>query len=244
VIHRRDSFRASHILSQRVLENDKITVLWNTSVDSFVGADKVIEGMSTDDADEVINLLTHVVTRNINTDEVTNINCSAAFVAIGHQPNTDFVKNTLEMDGGGYLVVRPHSTYTTVDGVFAAGDVADKVYRQAVTSAGSGAMAALDAERWLSEQGIGDEAAEFEAELLREMLAENAEEAENRKEEAYPEVQRKKETSASRERKDEMKAAKAKATADAAEAADAEQEGDDEEEVVVEDEEVHEKTEL
>jgi len=243
VVHRRDSFRASHILAQRVLENDKITVLWNKTVEKFVGEDKVIPGHSQEDADEVINLLTHIVIRDVNSNELSNVNCSASFVAIGHKPNTDFVKNNLDMDNHGYLVVRPHSTYTTIEGVFAAGDVADKVYRQAITSAGSGAMAALDAERWLSEQGIGDEAAEFEAELLREMLEEQAQKAENEPESAYPELQKKKETSASREKKDERKATAAKK---ASETVNEENAGiDEEEEVVVEeDEDIEVKTEL
>mmetsp|Transcript_11593 Transcript_11593/g.29770 ORF Transcript_11593/g.29770 Transcript_11593/m.29770 type:complete len:683 (-) Transcript_11593:194-2242(-) len=243
VVHRRDSFRASHVLAQRVLENDKITVIWNHSVDKFVGENKEVAG-SAEDTPEVIDLLTHVELRDVNTGAVRSINCSAAFVAIGHKPNTEFVKDVLEMDDNGYLVIKPHSTYTTVDGVFAAGDVADKVYRQAITSAGSGAMAALDAERWLSEHGIGDEAAEFEAELLREMLAEQ--ESETREESAYPEVQRKKETSASREKKDERKARAAERAAAAAAAADNETEDvEEEEEVVVEEEEVvHERTDL
>eukprot|EP00038_Savillea_parva_P026327 m.53232 g.53232 ORF g.53232 m.53232 type:complete len:696 (+) comp7435_c0_seq1:40-2127(+) len=251
VIHRRDSFRASHILAQRVLENDKITVLWNKTVDRFVGEDKVIAGHSQEEADEVINLLTHVVIRDVNTNEESIVNCSAAFVAIGHKPNTDFVRDNLDMDNNGYLVVKPHSTYTTVEGVFAAGDVADKVYRQAVTSAGSGAMAALDAERWLSEQGIGDEAAEFEAELLREMLEEQAALAEDKPESDYPEVQQKRETSASREKKDERAAEQAAqaqgAKADGTAAGGEEDSGaEEEEEVVVEEDEevVHEKTEL
>jgi thioredoxin reductase (NADPH) len=131
-----------------------------------------------------VNLLTHVVVRDVTDNHTFNIQCAAAFVAIGHIPNTDIVKHALEVDQDGYVAVKPHSTNTAVPGVFAAGDVADKVYRQAVTSAGSGAMAALDAERWLSEQGIGDEAAEFELELLREMLAEAEEEAKNKGEEA------------------------------------------------------------
>ena len=91
---------------------------------------------------------------NSKTQEEGVVNCAAAFVAIGHDPNTKFVKGQVDMDANGYIAVKPGTTRTSVDGVFAAGDVADHVYRQAITSAGTGAMAALDAERWLSEQGV------------------------------------------------------------------------------------------
>jgi thioredoxin reductase len=99
-------------------------------------------------------LLTRVKVKNSKTKEESVINCGAAFIAIGHDPNTKFVKGQVDMDANGYIAVKPGTTRTSVDGVFAAGDVADHVYRQAITSAGTGAMAALDAERWLSEQGV------------------------------------------------------------------------------------------
>jgi NADPH-dependent glutamate synthase beta subunit-like oxidoreductase len=99
-------------------------------------------------------ILTRVKVANSKTKEESVINCGAAFVAIGHDPNTKFVKGQIDMDANGYIAVKAGSTRTSVEGVFAAGDVADHVYRQAITSAGSGAMAALDAERWLSEQGF------------------------------------------------------------------------------------------
>merc|ERR1711865_792651 len=147
VIHRRDTFRASHVLSSRVLGHHKITVKWNTTVEEFVGQ-----------PDEEGNaMLTHAVVKNTVSGETEKLNCGAAFVAVGHTPNTKLFGDGLTMDAQGYLQVLAGSTKTTVDGVFAAGDVSDKVYRQAVTSAGTGAMAALDAERWLSEEGLGVE---------------------------------------------------------------------------------------
>lgn len=144
VVHRRDSFRASHVLAERVLNHALIEVKWNCSVKEFVG----------EKDDEAREKLTHVVLKNNNGEE-EKIEVGAAFVAIGHDPNTKIFKDKLDMDDAGYLEVQGRSSKTSVDGVFAAGDVADKVYRQAVTSAGTGAMAALDAERWLSEHGLG-----------------------------------------------------------------------------------------
>jgi len=144
VVHRRDSFRASHVLAERVLNHALIEVKWNCSVKEFVG----------EKDDESREKLTHVVLKNNNGEE-EKIEVGAAFVAIGHDPNTKIFKGKLDMDDAGYLEVQGRSSKTSVDGVFAAGDVADKVYRQAVTSAGTGAMAALDAERWLSEHGLG-----------------------------------------------------------------------------------------
>lgn len=196
VVHRRDSFRASFVMQQRVLEHEKITVLWNHSVVSFGG--ETVEVPSEEEGGEASTslVLRHALVKDVNTGETQTINCAAAFVAIGHSPNTGFVKDIVDMDNHGYVITKTPSTYTTVDGVFAAGDVADKIYRQAVTSAGSGAMAALDAERWLSEHGIGDEEAEFEAELLREIMAESS--TEEREVDEYPETYRepKKEDSA------------------------------------------------
>jgi thioredoxin-disulfide reductase len=147
LIHRRDTFRASHVLASRVLGHPKIAVRWNCTVEEF-GGDKDEEGNPQ---------LTHVVIKNKISGQTEKIDVGAAFVAVGHTPNTKVFGDSLDMDQQGYLQVAAGSTKTTVDGVFAAGDVSDKVYRQAVTSAGTGAMAALDAERWLSEQGLGVE---------------------------------------------------------------------------------------
>ena len=147
VVHRRGSFRASHMLASRVLNHPKIEVKWNTVVGRFSGD---AEGRVTK---------AHLVTTapggagGATTD--TQLDIGAAFVAIGHDPNTAMFKGKLDMSAGGYLAVQGRSTRTSVEGVFACGDVADPVYRQAVTSAGLGAMAALDAERWLSERGMG-----------------------------------------------------------------------------------------
>jgi thioredoxin-disulfide reductase len=187
VLHRRDSFRASHVLAQRVLTNDKIQVIWNTTVDSFSGTVVQVpgddEGTTTD-----VETLSTVHVKDTTTGETSEIGCAAAFVAIGHSPNTKILGEALSMDKTGYVLLKGDgSTYTSVEGVFAAGDIADSVYRQAVTSSGSGAMAALDAERWLSEQGIGDEAAEFEAAMVAEMLAEMGEREERAPPAAYKE---------------------------------------------------------
>ena len=136
VIHRRDAFRASKIMQQRVLENDKITVHWNRQVKEVLGEDGV-EGL----------LLTDTTGGPDEKLEVTGM-----FLAIGHQPNSQPFNGVLDMDDAGYIkIAKPGSTYTNVEGVFACGDVADKVYRQAVTAAGTGCMAAIDAERWLAE---------------------------------------------------------------------------------------------
>ncbi len=136
VIHRRDSFRASKIMQKRVLENPKITVHWNRRVKDVLGQDAV-EGL----------LLEDTVSGAEETLKVTGM-----FLAIGHKPNSDIFKGQLDMDDTGYIYVKCGSTFTSVEGVFACGDVADKVYRQAVTAAGTGCMAAIDAERWLAEQ--------------------------------------------------------------------------------------------
>jgi thioredoxin-disulfide reductase len=163
VVHRRNEFRASHVLAQRVLQHGTIDVMWNSTVEQF-------EGKQNDQGE---NLLTHVHLKNTQTGEVKRIECTGAFVAIGHDPNTKILKNTnIEMDGQGYLKTFDGTTRTSIDGFFAAGDVADKIYRQAVTSAGSGAMSALDAERWLSENGIQDEREAVIDDVMAELMAE------------------------------------------------------------------------
>jgi thioredoxin reductase (NADPH) len=156
-VHRRDRFRASHALATRVLAHPSIGVLWNRTVSRFDGvAERVERGggivgkLSTLTAVRLIDAETGV--------DAGALEVAACFVAIGHAPNTQLFKGQLEMDGNGYLSTRGKATATSVDGVFAAGDVADHVYRQAITSAGSGAAAALDAERWLSASEVGAEA--------------------------------------------------------------------------------------
>ena len=131
VVHRRDEFRASAIMAERVLENPKISVVWNAAVVDVEG-DNVVEGVRVAD---------------VNTGEQSVIPAAAMFVAIGHQPNTELFEGILDADGEGYLIT--DGTNTNVEGVFACGDVQDTVYRQAITAAGSGCMAAIDAERWL-----------------------------------------------------------------------------------------------
>jgi thioredoxin-disulfide reductase len=153
LIHRRDSFSASYAMASRVLKHNKINILWNTTVNEFIGSPA--SGIEGEDGYEH-QRLTGVSVSNINSSERKIINCAAAFVAIGHIPNTNLFTDQLDMGSDGYVHIK-HGTSTSLDGVFAAGDVADHVYRQAITSAGSGAMAALDAERWLSTRGLGDD---------------------------------------------------------------------------------------
>ncbi|MCE2503716.1 MAG: thioredoxin-disulfide reductase [Chlorobi bacterium] len=140
IVHRRDEFRASKIMRDRVLANEKIEVIWDTVVDEILGED------------DPVKKVTGITLRNVKTDTVTKMPVDGVFMAIGHKPNTDLFQGGLEMEENGYLVVKPGTSYTSVEGVFAAGDVQDHVYRQAVTAAGSGCMAAIDAERWLEAQ--------------------------------------------------------------------------------------------
>jgi thioredoxin reductase (NADPH) len=139
LIHRRDSLRADQTLQGRVFRHPKIELLWDHVVTDVKGTDapKTVSGL---------------VLENVKTGAVNELAVEALFVAIGHDPATELFKGKLEMDGDGYLVTAPDSTATSVPGVFAAGDVQDKIYRQAVTAAGSGCMAALEAERYLAEQ--------------------------------------------------------------------------------------------
>lgn len=133
VVHRRESFRASTIMRDRVLNHPKIEVLWDSAVEEVYG-EKVVEG---------------VKLQSTTTDEVTDFPTDGVFVAIGHIPNTKIFGDQLDLDDAGYILIEPGETLTSVEGVFAAGDVTDKVYRQAITAAGIGCQAALDAERWL-----------------------------------------------------------------------------------------------
>jgi thioredoxin reductase (NADPH) len=136
IVHRRDEFRASRIMATRALEHPKIDVIWNTVVTEVSGEDKV----------------TGVTLQNTETGEVSKFPTDGVFIAIGHKPATDLFVDQLDLDQNGYVVVRQDgSTRTSVPGVFAAGDVADHVYRQAVTAAGTGCIAAIDAERWLAD---------------------------------------------------------------------------------------------
>jgi thioredoxin reductase (NADPH) len=137
VIHRRDRFRAEKIMQDRLFANPKIKVLWNSMVDEVVGTTNP-PGVS------------GVRVRNVLTGEVSTLGIDGLFVAIGHDPATALFKGQLRMDEGGYIITRPDSTATEIPGVFAAGDVKDKVFRQAVTAAGMGCMAALEAERFLA----------------------------------------------------------------------------------------------
>jgi thioredoxin reductase (NADPH) len=137
VVHRRDEFRASPIMLDRARANERIEWVTNAVVDEVLGDEGKVSG---------------VRLRDVNNDELTEIGADGLFVAIGHDPNTKLFLDQLDHDEAGYLVTKPGSTETNIEGVFAAGDVADHKYRQAVTAAGTGSMAALDAERWLAEQ--------------------------------------------------------------------------------------------
>lgn len=138
MIVRRDEMRASKIMQQRVLDTKNIQIYWNSETEEVCGEHKVEQ----------------VIIKNNKTNELSTIPVSAFFVAIGHTPNSSIFKGWLDMDESGYIKTQPGCTKTNVDGVFAAGDVQDMIYRQAVTAAGSGCMAALDAERFLSEKGL------------------------------------------------------------------------------------------
>ena len=143
LIHRRDSLRAEKIMQDRLFKNPKIEVIWNHEVDEVVGTDAP-RGVEA------------VKARHVETGAITEVPCKGFFVAIGHAPASDLIKDQLELHSGGYVWVEPGTTRTSIPGVFAAGDLTDHTYRQAVTSAGMGCMAALDAERWLAEQAAGD----------------------------------------------------------------------------------------
>jgi thioredoxin reductase (NADPH) len=139
VIHRRDKLRASKILQERAFKNPKIQFVWNSVIDEVLGEEEV-EG---------------VIIRDVKTGKKKKITCQGVFIAIGYKPNTEIFKGQLEMDSHGYLIVKD-GTQTNIKGVFAAGDVHDYRYRQAITAAGDGCRAALDAERYLEEEGLMD----------------------------------------------------------------------------------------
>ena len=138
IIHRRKEFRASKIMVERAVSNPKISFRYNQTIDEIIG--------TKDTGVQSVNL------KDTLTNEITNEACDGIFMAIGHVPNTSLFKDMINLDGSGYIITNPDSTHTNLDGVFACGDVQDHVYRQAVTAAGSGCMAAIDAERWLEQQ--------------------------------------------------------------------------------------------
>jgi thioredoxin reductase (NADPH) len=140
VVHRRDEFRASKIMQERTLANAKIEVVWNSVVEEILGEDAV----------------TGVRLRDVVTDRTSELATDGVFMAIGHTPNTSLFQGQIELDETGYVIVQEPRTATSVPGVFAAGDVTDRIYRQAVTAAGQGCKAAIDAERFLEEHGESD----------------------------------------------------------------------------------------
>ena len=136
IVHRRDEFRASKIMQERALNNPKIDVIWNSTIESMVG-------------DPQNGGLTGVVLKDTLSGETSELECDGVFIAIGHTPNSDLFRGKLDLDEKGYILTGADNTHTSVDGVFASGDIQDTIYRQAVTAAGSGCMAALDAEHFL-----------------------------------------------------------------------------------------------
>ena len=139
ILHRRDQFRASKIMAERTLKNPKIEVLWNCEVKEVKGDEKAMKS---------------VLVYNNKEDKTFDLPLEGLFIAIGHKPNTGLFKGSIELDDKGYILTQKDSTYTNIEGVFAAGDVQDIVYRQAITAAGTGCMAAIDSERWLERQGL------------------------------------------------------------------------------------------
>ncbi len=141
LIHRRDSLRSEKILQDRLFKNPKVEIMWDHTIDEVLGTENP-PGVEA------------VRTRHVHSGEVTEVPCKGFFVAIGHAPASELVKDQLETHMGGYVVTKPDSTQTSIPGVFAAGDLTDHKYRQAVTSAGMGCMAALEAERFIAEQEV------------------------------------------------------------------------------------------
>ena len=137
IVHRRDEFRASKIMADRVLNNEKIEIMWNSAVEDIHGAkDTGVTGVKIKDT---------------ISGDFRDVSCDGIFMAIGHVPNTNIFKGQIDLDEKGYITTQPDTTNTNVSGVFACGDVQDQVYRQAITAAGTGCMSAIDAERWLEE---------------------------------------------------------------------------------------------
>lgn len=136
VVHRRNEFRAEKILQDRLFKNDKISVIWDSALEEIVGTNNP-------------KSVTGVKIKNVKSGQISDLSCAGVFIAIGHKPNTDIFKNQISMDEEGYIITAPDSTKTNIAGIFAAGDVQDKIYRQAVTAAGTGCMAALEADKFL-----------------------------------------------------------------------------------------------
>jgi thioredoxin reductase (NADPH) len=147
IVHRRDRFRAEKILQQRLFKNPRITVLWDSVLEEVLGSDAPLT-------------VTGARLRNVKTGRPSQLRADGVFIAIGHVPATELFRGQLDMTTSGYLTTRPDSTHTSLAGVFAAGDVKDEVFRQAVTAAGMGCMAALEAERYLAKLENLAEAAE------------------------------------------------------------------------------------
>ena len=147
LVHRRDTLRSEKILQDRLMENEKIEVVWNSAIEEILGDDEPLG-------------VTGVKLRDTKTGEITERQVHGVFVAIGHDPATNVFKGKVEMDDEGYILTKVGTTHTNIPGVFAAGDVVDKHYRQAVTAAGMGCMAALDAEKYLGELSVTQRAAE------------------------------------------------------------------------------------
>ena len=137
IVHRRDEFRASKIMADRVFANDKIDIMWNSEVEDIYGSKETG--------------VTGVKIKDTVSGELKDVDCDGIFMAIGHVPNTGIFKGQIDLDDKGYITTQPDTTNTNVPGVFACGDVQDQVYRQAITAAGTGCMSAIDAERWLEE---------------------------------------------------------------------------------------------
>lgn len=180
VVHRRDRFRASKVLADRVVNHPSIAILWNTTLQEIVGKTLEVPEQDGDDdsevdMDQLPRVVHSVVLRDISSGETFTQSTDAVFVAIGHTPATQFLQDIVEFqsDHPGYIQCQGESTATSVLGIFAAGDVSDPVYRQAITSAGSGAAAALDAERYLHTYNLGREKELLEAELLADIMLED-----------------------------------------------------------------------
>ena len=141
IIHRRDKFRSEKILQDRLFKNTKIKIHWNKIVKEFVGKENP-------------NVLEKIILNDVNLNTPSELEVSGVFIAIGHDPATSLFKGQLDMDKENYIITKPESTLTSVEGVYAAGDVKDKIYRQAVTAAGMGCMAALEAEKYITEKNL------------------------------------------------------------------------------------------